>query len=215
VDLKRIGKIIRARRKELGYTQDELGEIVGVTKTTIGNIEKASLAGGGNIEMFAKIASALKLSLDRLFGIQTVNDSSENSMKKIKVITDFIDLFEPKISIHSFESKLWTQLKIKDYGVQYVIQEYHRRKELIDSVTDEENRKEIQKIIEADFYKNVANKMIVENGGIIYEGEDLEFAADIPNKYICLIPMLDILASDESEDPIDYDELDKILESRY
>lgn len=203
MDLKRIGKIIRARRKELGYTQDELGEIVGVTKTTIGNIEKASLAGGGNIEMFAKIASALKLSLDRLFGIQTVNDSSENSMKKIKVITDFIDLFEPKIYIHTeTTSNMWTHLTIDDKGVQYVIQEYKRRKELVDSVTNEEDRKEILKIVEADFYKNVADKMIVENGRIVCKDEHLNFVANSLDNCIDLMPRLEAIISDDDYDVI-------------
>lgn len=39
-----LGKEIREKRKKLGYTQDELAELSGVSKSTIGRIERGDLS---------------------------------------------------------------------------------------------------------------------------------------------------------------------------
>ena len=67
-----IGKRIRKRRLELGYTQEALAEKVDVTDTYIGAIERSTSK--CSIETIAKIAKALDLNMDYLlFGTNPDN----------------------------------------------------------------------------------------------------------------------------------------------
>lgn len=64
------GKALRNRRKALGYTQDDLAEMLGVTKAAVSKWER-----GGAVPTHgnqARIAGALKVSAHALFPIHPV-----------------------------------------------------------------------------------------------------------------------------------------------
>lgn len=62
---KRLGKKIQRRRKEVGYTQEELADKIGVSRAYMGYIEQGRNA--PSLEVLEKIAKHLKLSLSGLF----------------------------------------------------------------------------------------------------------------------------------------------------
>ena len=59
-----IGKKIRSRREELGMTQDELAERIGVTQAMVAMIEKERKLPG--VTLFADIAHELDTTMDAL-----------------------------------------------------------------------------------------------------------------------------------------------------
>ena len=62
---KAIGKRIQKRRKEVGITQEELAEKVGISRAYMGYIEQGRNA--PSLEILEKIAKLLRLSLKELF----------------------------------------------------------------------------------------------------------------------------------------------------
>ena len=62
---KSLGKKIQKKRKDLGLTQDELAEKVGISLTYMGFIEQGRYA--PSLEVLNKIAKALKIPLSDLF----------------------------------------------------------------------------------------------------------------------------------------------------
>lgn len=64
-----LGQVIKERRQELGYTQDELAELSGVSKSTIGRIERGNLS--PKVEYLTKISEVL---FDNNFYIQVTGD---------------------------------------------------------------------------------------------------------------------------------------------
>ena len=60
-----IGNKIKQKRKELGYSQEDLAEICGISSSYIGHIERGSKK--MSIPIAISIANALHLSLDYLF----------------------------------------------------------------------------------------------------------------------------------------------------
>ena len=62
---KSLGKKIQRKRKDLGLTQDELAEKVGISLTYMGFIEQGRYA--PSLEVLNKIAKALKIPLSDLF----------------------------------------------------------------------------------------------------------------------------------------------------
>ncbi len=62
---KSIGKRIQKRRKEVGLTQEELAEKVGISRAYMGYVEQGRNA--PSLEVLEKIAKLLKLSLKELF----------------------------------------------------------------------------------------------------------------------------------------------------
>ena len=54
-----LGKVIRAKRSELGYSQEEFAEAVGLHRTYIGSIERAER--NISFQNLVKIAQALSL----------------------------------------------------------------------------------------------------------------------------------------------------------
>ena len=67
-----IGEQIAIFRKQKGLTQEQLGDMLGVSNRTVSKWEAgASLPGA---EMIPDIAGALGVSLDALFGVQTAPD---------------------------------------------------------------------------------------------------------------------------------------------
>lgn len=60
-----IGQRIYKRRKELKYSQENLAEITGLHRNSIGRIERAEKHVG--IQTLEKIANALDLPLEKIF----------------------------------------------------------------------------------------------------------------------------------------------------
>ena len=74
-----LGKRIRERRLELGYTQEKLAELVEVSPSFIGTIERADKIPG--LTTMAKLARCLDVSLDYLvFGTSTICDKQNCSL---------------------------------------------------------------------------------------------------------------------------------------
>ena len=64
MDMIKIGKLIAKRRNDLGYTQDELGEIFGVTGKAVSKWERGLSV--PDVSLIKRIAVELKLSIAQL-----------------------------------------------------------------------------------------------------------------------------------------------------
>lgn len=62
---KQLGKKIQKRRKEVGYTQEELAEKIGLSRAYMGFIEQGRNT--PSLEVLEKIAKHLKIPLSQLF----------------------------------------------------------------------------------------------------------------------------------------------------
>ncbi len=60
-----LGKKIQKRRNELGFTQEELGDKVGISRAYMGYIEQGRYA--PSLEVLEKIAKALKSPISEFF----------------------------------------------------------------------------------------------------------------------------------------------------
>lgn len=60
----KLGKKIQKRRKELGYTQEELAELVRLSRTHMGHIEQGRKS--PSLEVLEKIAKALRVKVKDL-----------------------------------------------------------------------------------------------------------------------------------------------------
>lgn len=60
-----LGKKIQKQRKEIGYTQEELGDKVGISRAYMGYIEQGRY--GPSLEVLEKIAKAIGIPLKQLF----------------------------------------------------------------------------------------------------------------------------------------------------
>ena len=70
-----IGQIIRKRRKELGMTQEEMADFLGVSIPAVSKWENGSAL--PDIAMLAPIARLLEISLDRLLSFRPELDSEQ------------------------------------------------------------------------------------------------------------------------------------------
>ena len=63
--LKRFGKAVRAKRNELGVSQEEFADMCGLDRSYVGGVER----GERNLSLvnIERIAKALKISLSELF----------------------------------------------------------------------------------------------------------------------------------------------------
>ena len=62
---KKLGKKIQKKRKEMGYTQEELADKIGVSRAYMGYIEQGRNA--PSLEVLEKIAKHLRMRLSELF----------------------------------------------------------------------------------------------------------------------------------------------------
>jgi transcriptional regulator with XRE-family HTH domain len=62
---KSLGKKIQRRRKELGLTQEQLAEKVGISLAYMGFIEQGRYA--PSLEVLGRVAKALKIRMNELF----------------------------------------------------------------------------------------------------------------------------------------------------
>ena len=75
---KHIGNRIRNYRMQLGYSQERLAEISGCHPTYIGQVERGEK--NPTLESIEKIASALKISMSKLFENLDVDDNNERNI---------------------------------------------------------------------------------------------------------------------------------------
>ena len=64
------GERITTRRKELGLTQQRLGELCGIGQASISKVERGRLRPSDDLKW--KLAAALQLSLDQLFAYPAI-----------------------------------------------------------------------------------------------------------------------------------------------
>ena len=87
-----LGKQIRKNRKLKKYTLEQLAEILDVSTTFIGQIERAK--GIPSLETLVKIANALEVSIDSLL-FENLNSKS-GDIHFIKEVTDLTETFSPR-----------------------------------------------------------------------------------------------------------------------
>ncbi len=75
IDYKAMGKRIRAKRKELNLTQEQLAEEAGISPSHIGEIERGTSI--CSLAVLVNIASILDLNLDTL--VKGINDENADS----------------------------------------------------------------------------------------------------------------------------------------
>ena len=84
-----IGKQISNYRKEKHITQEQLGNAVGVTNRTVSKWEQGVSMPG--IDLAPRIASALNVSLDQLFDIETKEEENELFQIVKKALSEIIE----------------------------------------------------------------------------------------------------------------------------
>ena len=75
-----IGDIIHARRKELGLTLEQVGDVVGVTKNTVRQWENGNISNMRR-DKIAKLAEALRIDPINLIGEDGTDDVERNYLR--------------------------------------------------------------------------------------------------------------------------------------
>ena len=114
-----IGKRVKEARIKKGYTQEELGSVIGVSKVSICGYESGTRT--PTMNMFLKLSDALDVSVDYLLGkdIKAVCDSDEDytvlvakeDLEIIKELKEYRGLYnkmcdDPKRIIKLIDRKL-------------------------------------------------------------------------------------------------------------
>ncbi len=98
-----LGEQIRRARKAKGYTLEQLAEILDVSTTFIGQIERAK--GVPSLETLVKIANALEVSADSLlFGELNEKAGDAHFLKRISELTEDFSQKERGILLKNIES---------------------------------------------------------------------------------------------------------------
>ena len=85
MDMKKIGELIAARRRALTYTQDELGEVLGVSGKAISKWERGLSC--PDVSLMNRIAVELKISVKELMDGRLYDVTSSNSIQKEEPIS--------------------------------------------------------------------------------------------------------------------------------
>ena len=100
MDMIKIGRLIAKRRSDLGYTQDELGERIGVSGKAVSKWERGLSA--PDVSLINRIAVELKLSIAQLLeGSVTDLELSSNSIHQNEIISDANFDFKENIAFSS------------------------------------------------------------------------------------------------------------------
>ena len=78
-----IGDIIHARRKELGLTLEQVGDVVGVTKNTVRQWENGNISNMRR-DKIAKLAEALRIDPINLIGEDGTDDVERNYLRWVQ-----------------------------------------------------------------------------------------------------------------------------------
>lgn len=87
LDICALGQKVKQYRKEKGYSAERLGEIAGVSKSHINNIESAN--SNASAEVLVRIANALEISVDIL-----LCDSLEGRSSQRARVTEYARMLE-------------------------------------------------------------------------------------------------------------------------
>ena len=100
MDMIKIGTLISKRRNDLGYTQDELGEILGVTGKAVSKWERG--LSSPDVSLINRIAVELKLSIAQLLeGCITDFELSSNLIHQNEITSEANFNFKEKIEFSS------------------------------------------------------------------------------------------------------------------
>ena len=111
MDINLIGEQMKAKRKKLNWTLEQLSERIGVSHNYMGHIERGTRI--PSVPILLKMASELDVSLDYLFGDQTPSSYShyiDKMISKMKNLNEaqqkqLYDVFESAMQIISSEKK--------------------------------------------------------------------------------------------------------------
>ena len=97
-----LGQRIRKYRKKKGYTLEKLAEMLDVSTTFIGQIERAT--GKPSLETLIKIANALEVSTDALL-FEDLNERSGDShfLKRVEELTEGFTQREKTLVLKNIE----------------------------------------------------------------------------------------------------------------
>lgn len=90
----RMGQVIRARRQALGYSQEDLAEIVDRTPSHIGQIERGDSL--PSVDILIKIVEVLSIDGRQIF-------SSEDAVDEISDVACMLSKLEPRIQSFIFD----------------------------------------------------------------------------------------------------------------
>jgi alpha-N-arabinofuranosidase len=105
MDMIKIGKLISKRRNDLGYTQDQLGEIIGVTGKAVSKWERGLSV--PDVSLINRIAVELKLSIAQLL---------EGNISDFELSSNSIHLNDIKPA-HDFDLKEKIEISSKNLGI--------------------------------------------------------------------------------------------------
>ena len=124
-----IGQNIAKYRKEKGMTQQQLGEAVGVTNRTVSKWEADITAPG--VDLIPSVASALGISLDQLFGIETKNNKSEYSDEIKNAVSEALSELLPDMLEETLDELLPAYLSDIKSGDGYSLTVISRNKKQV------------------------------------------------------------------------------------
>ena len=124
-----IGETIAKYRKEKGMTQNQLGEAVGVTNRTVSKWEANIPAPG--VELIPSVASALGITLDQLFGIETKKNKSEYSDKIKNAVSEALSELLPDMLEETLDELLPAYLSDIKSGDGYSLVVISRNKKQV------------------------------------------------------------------------------------
>lgn len=126
-----IGESIKKNRKKAGLTQEELGNILGVSGVAIMRYEKGQRE--PNLEMLHKIADALEVSINELLGTSDTRKEFQDDFD-LRLLND--EVMEYILNIKNGLKRLFPDGEINN---TYVIQNI-----IIDRMADEEARRTLR-----------------------------------------------------------------------
>ncbi len=89
--LKEMSNRIKSRRLELGFTQEQFSEIIGITSSSYTKIENAFQK--PSVDTLIKISINLKISLDYLvFGNEKNKPKKITDLEKLGAVLDYADI---------------------------------------------------------------------------------------------------------------------------
>lgn len=124
-----IGQNIAKYRKEKGMTQQQLGEAVGVTNRTVSKWEADITAPG--VDLIPLLSSALGITLDMLFGVETEKSKSEHSNEIKNAVTQALNEVLPDMLEETLDELLPAYLSDMKSGDGYSLVVISRNKKIV------------------------------------------------------------------------------------
>lgn len=204
LNVKDMGNKIKLARAKAGLTQQQLANAVGVSKTTISNIENDGTQNGGNITLIASIAVALNTSLDEICGINArPAESNEQDIKNkiLNAIKTLLDLDKSQIRLSKrnafFDDDIVNlNITIADTGLAYFAQEYNNALKTIEVNRNTEYYEDIKTTIMNAFECRFIDMKLDRQNYYSFDREKghFEISGDNDNVTITLDDFVEIMA---------------------